>query len=180
MFKNNIKLSYFVLIISVVNLLLYHLPLFKFAVNNLDYKSLDGILTIVNLAVLTIFLNVLFFYILFFISQFIGKLLLVIFFNINAIAIYFIVTYGVIIDETMIGNILNTKFEESSSFFSFGLIMYLILLGVIPSILIIKTKIIKVKFTKFLIHTVLNFIFIVLFVILILAVGYGLITIQKF
>ncbi len=166
MFKNNIKLSYFVLIISVVNLLLYHLPLFKFAVNNLDYKSLDGILTIVNLAVLTIFLNVLFFYILFFISQFIGKLLLVIFFNINAIAIYFIVTYGVIIDETMIGNILNTKFEESSSFFSFGLIMYLILLGVIPSILIIKTKIIKVKFTKFLIHTVLNFIFIVLFVYL--------------
>jgi lipid A ethanolaminephosphotransferase len=164
MLKKNIKLSYFVLIISFLNLVLYHLPLFQFAVNNLNYKSLDGILTIVNLIILTFFLNVLVFYILLFISRFIGKLILVLFFNINAIAIYFINTYSVIIDETMIGNILNTKFEESSSFFSFSLILYLILLGVIPSILIVKTKIIKVKFTKFLLHTILNFVFIVLFV----------------
>ncbi len=164
MFKKNIKLSHFVLIISFINLVLYHLPLFQFAVNNLNYKSLNGILTIVNLTILTFFLNVLVFYIILFISRFVGKLALVLFFNINAIAIYFINTYSVIIDETMIGNILNTKFEEASSFFSFGLILYLILLGIIPSIFIFKTKIIKVKFTKFLLHTILNFIFIILFV----------------
>jgi glucan phosphoethanolaminetransferase (alkaline phosphatase superfamily) len=49
----------------------------------------------------------------------------------------------VIIDESMIGNILNTNYEESSSFFSFKLILYLVILGILPSIFIIKANIIK-------------------------------------
>ena len=52
MFKNNIKVSYVSLIISCVNLVLYHLPLFQFACDNLDYKSLDGVLTLASLVVI--------------------------------------------------------------------------------------------------------------------------------
>ena len=161
MLKNKITLSYFVLIISIVILFLYHLPIYQFTINNLNYKGLDRVLTIVSLALLIVSLNALVFYIILFVSRFIGKLLLVLFANINAIAIYFINTYSVIIDKTMIGNILNTNFEESSSFLSFSLIVYLILLGIIPSVLIIKSKIIKVKFKKILKHIVLTFIFII-------------------
>lgn len=164
MFKKSIKLSYFALIISFINLLFYYLPFYKFAINNVDCKSLNGILILVSLTVLIICLNALVFYILLFISRYIGKFILVLFANLNAIAIYFINTYGVIIDITMIGNVINTNFEESSSFMSLGLVMYLILLGIIPSIFIIKTKTTKVKIKRFLIQVVLTFSFLLSFI----------------
>jgi len=164
MFKNNIKVSYVSLIISCVNLVLYHLPLFQFACDNLDYKSLDGVLTLASLVVIILVLNAFIFYISLFIAPLIGRLLLVLFVNINAIAVYFIFTYGVIIDKTMIGNVLNTNYEESSSFFSFSLIIYLILLGLIPSILILKIRIIKVKLKTFIIHTCSALLFIIIFI----------------
>ena len=164
MFKNNIKVSYVSLIISCVNLVLYHLPLFQFATDNLDYKSWDGILTLASLVVIILVLNALIFYIILFIAPFIGRVLLVLSHNINAIAVYFIFTYGVIIDKTMIGNVLNTNYEESSSFFSFSLILYLILLGVIPSILIFKIKIIKVKIKTFLVHSGSALLFVLIFI----------------
>ncbi len=164
MLKNNIKLSYFVLIISFANLFLYHLPLFRFSFDSLNYKSLGGISILISLGILVIILNALVFYILLYISRFIGKLALVVFANVNAVAIYFINTYSIIIDKTMIGNILNTSFDESSSFFSLTLIFYIVLLGIIPSILIIKSKIIKVKFTKFMLHIVLTFVFVLSFI----------------
>ena len=164
MFKNNIKVSYVSLIISCVNLVLYHLPLFQFATDNLDYKSLDGVLTLTSLVVIILVLNALIFYIILFIAPFIGRVLLVLSVNTNAIAVYFIFTYGVIIDKTMIGNVLNTNYEESSSFLSFGLILYLILLGVIPSILIFKIKIVKVKLKTFLAHIGSAFLFVLIFI----------------
>lgn len=164
MFKNNIKVSYVSLIISCVNLVLYHLPLFQFACDNLDYKSLDGVLTLASLVVIILVLNAFIFYISLFIAPLIGRLILVLFVNINAIAVYFIFTYGVIIDKTMIGNVLNTNYEESSSFFSFSLIIYLILLGLIPSILILKIRIIKVKLKTFIIHTCSALLFIIIFI----------------
>ena len=161
MLKNKIKLSYFVLIISISNLFLYHLPVYQFTINNLNYEGFDRAFTIISIAILLVSLNALVFYIALFISRFIGKSLLVLFVNINAIAIYFINTYSVIIDKTMIGNILNTNFEESTSYFSFSFIVYLVLLGIIPSILIIKIKIINVTFKKFFKHIVFIFIFII-------------------
>ena len=147
--KNNIKITHFVLVISVLNLLLFHLPFFEFVVNNVDCKSFNGILLVVSLLVLMLLLNALVFFIFFYISRYLGKFLLVTFFIINSIAIYFVTTYSVILDESMIGNVLNTKFEESSSFFSFKLIVYLILFGILPSIYILYVQIINVTFKRF-------------------------------
>lgn len=160
MFKKSIKLSSFILIISTLNLFLFHLPVYRFSVQNYDGENLDKVLLILSLAVLIVALNALVFYLVLFISRSIGKFFLVLFTNINAIAVYFINTYNVIIDKTMIGNVLNTNFDESTSFLSFGFVLYLVLLGIIPSILIIKTKIIKEGYKKTLKHIVLTFIFI--------------------
>ena len=161
MFNKSIKLSSFILIISSLNLLLFHLPVYRFSVQNYDGKNLDKVLLVLSLAVLILALNALVFYLVLFISRFIGKFFLVLFTIINAIAVYFINTYNVIIDKTMIGNILNTNFDESTSFLSFGFVLYLVLLGIIPSVFIIKTKIIKEGYKKALKHIVLTFIFIV-------------------
>lgn len=152
MLRKKIKLSYFSLIISIANLFLFHFAFYKFVVNNIDITSANGVLLVTSLTLAAIVLNALVFYIGLFLLRSIGKWILILFFIINAIALYFINTYGVIIDRTMIGNILNTNLEESSSYFSATLIGYLLFLGIIPSILIFKTKIINVKFKKFLIH----------------------------
>ncbi len=147
--KNNLKLTHFVLLMSFINFLFFHYPFFKFVASNVDCKSFNGILIIISLVILMLVLNALVFFIIFFISQIIGKFLLVLFFIINSIAIYFVNTYSAIIDESMIGNVLNTDYAESTSFFSLKLIVYLVILGIIPSIFIIKLKLINVTTKKF-------------------------------
>ena len=158
--KNNLKLTHFVLGMSVLNFLFFHYPFFSFVFKNLDYKSFNGVTIIISLIILMLVLNAFVFYLIFFLSRYVGKFLLVLFFIINAIAVYFINTYSVIIDESMIGNILNTKYEEASSFFSIKLIFYVLFLGIIPSIYIIKVKLIKEPLKKFLITVSLTLLFV--------------------
>ncbi|MEZ4877438.1 MAG: phosphoethanolamine--lipid A transferase EptA [Flavobacterium sp.] len=158
--KNNLKITHFVLLMSCLNFLFFHLPFFTFVFKNLEYKSFSGISIIISLIILMLVLNAFVFYLIFSLSRRVGKFLLVLFFCINAIAVYFVNTYGVIIDESMIGNVLNTKYGEASSFFSLKLIAYLVLFGVIPSIYIFKVKIIKDTWKKFLITISLTLIFI--------------------
>ena len=147
--KNNLKITHFVLLMSFLNFLFFHYPFFKFVFTNVDYKSFNGITLIISLLILMLVLNAFVFFLIFSLSRIVGKVLLVLFFIINSIAVYFINTYSVIIDESMIGNVLNTKYEESSSFFSIKLLVYVIVFGVIPSIYIIRTKIITVTVKRF-------------------------------
>jgi lipid A ethanolaminephosphotransferase len=164
MLKNNLRITHFVLLMSFLNFLFFHLPFFTYVFNNVDYKSFNGIILVASLVILMLVLNAFVFYLIFFLSRYVGKFLLVLFFMINSIAVYFINTYSVIIDESMIGNILNTNYEESSSFFSIKLIVYIILLGVIPSVYIIKVKIINTTLKKFLTISSLTLLFIVVLI----------------
>ncbi|MFZ4671307.1 MAG: phosphoethanolamine--lipid A transferase EptA [Flavobacterium sp.] len=165
MLKNDLKITHFVLVMSVLNFLFFHFPFFTFVIHNIDYKSFNGVLLIFSLMLLMLVLNAFVFYLIFYLSRYFGKALLVIFFIANAIAVYFINTYGVIIDESMIGNILNTNYEESSSYFSIKMIAYILILGVIPSIYIIKVKIIKVPLKQFFKTIALTLLVILLLVI---------------
>lgn len=164
MLKSSLKITHFVLLMSFLNLVFFHFSFYHFVFQNLDYKSLNGIVIIISLVIIMLVTNAFVFYLLFSLSRFVGKPLLIILFIINSVAVYFVNTYGVIIDKSMIGNILNTNYDESSSFFSFKLILYLIFLGIIPSIYIIKVKIINVTWKKFLITTSLTLLFIVILV----------------
>lgn len=157
--SKKIKLSYYALLFSFINLILYHYPFYKFVWSNIDVKSWNGILLLVSLTIAAILANAFFFYLILFLLRSVGKWLMALFFILNAIAVYFIITYGVIIDETMIGNVLNTNYEESSSFLSFGLFAYLILLGVLPCILLFKLKFERVKLKKFLTHISITLLF---------------------
>jgi len=164
MLKNKVKITQFVIVLSILNFLLFHYPFFHFVFVNLDYKSGTGVLIIISLVILMLVANAFAFYLFLFLSRVVGKTLLVLFFIVNATCVYFINTYGVIIDESMIGNILNTKYEEASSFFSLKLIMYVVLLGIFPSIYIIRTKVINVTFKRFLAVSSLTLLFIVVMI----------------
>jgi lipid A ethanolaminephosphotransferase len=157
--SKKIKLSYFALLLSFINLVLYQYPFYTFVIGNIDTESFNGILLLVSLTVAALFLNAVVFYIGLYLLRFVGKWILVLFFNISAIAVYFINTYGVIIDRTMIGNILNTNYEESSSFLSVGLLLYIVFLGIVPSILIFKFEVTRVTIKKFLLQVFLTLLF---------------------
>lgn len=149
--KSEIKIIPFVLLISALNFLFFHFPFFKFVFNNVDHKSLNGINIMISLAVLVLIANAFFFFLIFFLSRFVGKFLVTIFFIVNAIAVYFVNTYSVIIDESMVGNVLNTNYAESSSFVSVKLFLYIILLGILPAIYVIRAKIVTVPVKRFLV-----------------------------
>lgn len=149
MLKSSLKVTHFALLMSVLHLLLFHIPFYTYVVNNIDYTSFNGVLLIASLVVVMVVANFFAFYLFLYLSRFVGKFLLVLFFLINAVSVYFITTYGVIIDESMISNVFNTNYEESSSFFSIKLVLYLVLLGILPSIYIVRTKIIPSTFKQF-------------------------------
>src|SRR5215468_3664996 len=121
----------FIAVTAVVNALLYHLPLFRFATDNLDL-SFTGNLTLATLLVLLVSETVILFTLLALISVRLLKPFCMLIVMGNAVALYFVVTYHVVLDETMMGNVLNTDFAESSEYLHATLIVYVLALGVLP------------------------------------------------
>ena len=158
----SLQISY---IASILTFLLFHLPFFRFVFDNLDYKSFSGIILIVCLIVVMLVANAWVYYTLIRISKIFGKIMLIIFFIANSISLYFINTYSVILDESMMGNLINTNTTEATSYFSWKFVWYIVLFGLIPSIYIVTVKIkqepLKRFFRNFLIS--LGFILIMIF-----------------
>ena len=165
MFKSKIGIVPFVAFLSILNGIFFHFPFFKFVFANIDTKSVNGILLIISLFVLLIVANGFAFLLFMFISKYLGKFLLVLSFLLSSVAIYFVNTYGVIIDESMIGNVFNTKYSEASSFFSWAMAGYVFFLGILPSLYIIKADILKISAKNFfkIIGVSLAFILVVVF-----------------
>lgn len=59
----------------------------------------------------------------------------------SSLTSYFMQTYNVILDETMIQNTLETNFNESMDLLTIKLLVYLIVLGLIPSWVVYKIRI---------------------------------------
>ena len=59
----------------------------------------------------------------------------------SSIASYFMDSYNVVIDTSMIENIFSTNLSESLDLFSLKLVIYIILLGILPSLFIYKLNI---------------------------------------
>jgi lipid A ethanolaminephosphotransferase len=131
----------FIAVTAVLNALLYHLPLLSFAAGNLDLSSFTGDLTLATLLVTVLSETVLVFTLLALISDRLLKPFFMLIALGNAVAVYFVVTYHVVLDETMMGNVLNTDFAESSEYLHPTLIVYVLALGVLPSWLLARVRI---------------------------------------
>lgn len=138
------------LLISFLNLVLFHYPFFRFVFEHIDYHSGSGMLMIISFVVLMLVVDAFVFLLLLLISLPVALGLVTLFFILNAISLYFVNTYGVIIDESMIGNVLNTKYQEASSFFSIKLILYVLLLGIVPCIFFFRAKMERMRLKKIL------------------------------
>ncbi len=131
----------FIALAAALNTLLYHPPLFSFAVGNLDLSSFTGALTLATLLFALCSETVLLLTLLTLISHRILKPFCMLMAMGNAVAVYFVVTYHTVLDETMMGNVQNTDFAESLEYLHPTLIVYLLALGVLPCWLLARVRI---------------------------------------
>lgn len=136
--------------ISFVNLIFFYYPFFQYVFKNININSFIGLWLVFSLFILSIVLNWLVFYTLLQITKVVGKIIISMLFIINALALYFIHTYHVILDESMIGNVVNTNWEESTSYFSIKQLLFILFFGIVPSIIIFKIKTETDHYKKFL------------------------------
>jgi len=92
--------------------------------------SLGILLAALNLFLLTLFS-----------SKYTTKPLLILVLLVSALTAYFMDTFHVVIDSSMIRNVLQTDFRESLDLLSFKLVGYFLLLGVLPSYLVYRTSV---------------------------------------
>ncbi len=87
-----------------------------------------------SLVVVMLSLHFMLTYLTLFLLRKVGRVLLAILSVINAVAVYFVFTYHVIIDATAIENVFNTRYSEASGFFNWSLWLFILAAGVLPAV----------------------------------------------
>lgn len=131
----------FITLINVVNVLLYCSPLFTYIFSHLDVFSVGGALTFLSTLTILFTLTSLILFSIAIISLKTLKGFCILMMLTNSIALYFVLTYNVILDRTMMGNVFNTDFAEATSYYNPKIFVYFLLLGVLPSYAISKIRI---------------------------------------
>ena len=132
--RKPISLFVFSCIVSIGTLLLYNIPFFRYVADNSNESAGGRIFLLASLAVIMLALNFMMTCLVMFLMRIVGRILLALFSIINAMAVYFIITYSVMIDATTIENVFNTRYSEASGFFSWGLWLFILAFGVLPAL----------------------------------------------
>lgn len=128
------------LIVTIYTLLAYHYPLFRLVVNNIE-GGINGWIITGGLAVLMLATNFMMSYIFLYLLRDVGKWIIGLSLIGDAIALYFINTYDVLITDSMMGNVFNTRYSEASGFFSWIAVLYIIFLGILPCVFVVSRKV---------------------------------------
>ncbi|HEC30171.1 MAG TPA: phosphoethanolamine--lipid A transferase [Gammaproteobacteria bacterium] len=67
---------------------------------------------------------------------------------VSSFSAYFMDSYGVMIDKTMMRNVLETDVTESYELLNFKMLYYFVIIGLLPSLIIIRTNIIYKPFLR--------------------------------
>ena len=150
------KASNYVLITSIINSIFFNLVLFSFVVENTDVLSTSGAVIFLSVFLITFTFTFTFASLVTLISPTLLKLFLSVTAIINAAAIYYMFNYQVVLDKTMMGNIFNTEYSESSELITFNLLLFIGFIGLIPAYFYIKLKISRVDRVKVAINGVIG------------------------
>jgi lipid A ethanolaminephosphotransferase len=131
----------FIVVTAGLNTALYHLPLFSFATRNLDLATFGGLLTLATVLIGVFLESALLLLLPALLSHRILKPFCMLMAVGNAVAVYFLVTYHVVLDATMMGNVLNTDFAEASAYLHPTLTVYVLALGVLPCWILTRVRI---------------------------------------
>ena len=132
--RKPISLLTFSCIVSIGTLLLYNLPFLNYVADNTNESVGGKIFLMASLVIIMLVLNFMMTYLVMFLMRIVGRILLAILSVINATAVYFIITYSVMIDATTIENVFNTRYSEASGFFSWSLWLFIFVAGIFPAL----------------------------------------------
>ena len=138
--KRECKATTLSLIVTIYTLFAYHYPLFRLVVNNIE-GGVNGWIITGGLAVLMLATNFMMSYIFLYLLRGVGKWIIGLSLIADAVALYFINTYDVLITDSMMGNVFNTRYSEASGFFSWVAVLYVIFLGILPCIFVVSRKV---------------------------------------
>lgn len=127
------------LLLSTYTLLAFNLPFFLHATRQME-GGWNALLLTASAAGLMLGLNFLVAYLLLYLGRFVGKLLLALTMLGNAVMLYFVVNFDVLVTDSMMGNVLNTHASEATSFLSLALGGYVLLLGLPAALYILLRK----------------------------------------
>lgn len=150
--KKNIKLTTMCAVLSLFTLVAYHYPFFRLVLDNIE-GGFNGVMITLGLGVIMLALNFFFYYLVLYVGRIVGKCILGFMFIADAVSLYFINAYEVLITDKMMGNVFNTQYSEASGFFSLSAVLYVLLLGIIPCIYLFVQKVEYGTFRRFLANT---------------------------
>ncbi len=111
-----IGLARFVLGYGLVNMVLFQAPALRHAMSVTDLGNAAGWVTLASFEILQLFLFFFLLYGIALISVRLMQAVAVVLFVANSVALYFITTFNVLLDDSMIANILNTDPREAGGF----------------------------------------------------------------
>lgn len=151
-FKQKRSITLISALLSIYTLLAYHYPLFKVIVENLE-GGFNGIIITVGFAVLMLATNFFFYNLLLYLTRTVGKWITAFTLIGDAIMLYFVNTYDVLVTDSMMGNVFNTRYSEASGYFSLSAVLYVVFLGILPATLLILQQIDYKSLKRFGINT---------------------------
>ena len=131
--NNPARLSAFAFVLSLFTLVAFHKPLLELVLECVE-RDANGYLLIASIALLTLVVNFMVYYLLLFLGRVVGKVIIALSLLANATALYFVNTYEVLLTRDMMGNLFNTNLSEASGYLSFTPFIYVALLGIAPCI----------------------------------------------
>ncbi|MBN2782700.1 MAG: phosphoethanolamine--lipid A transferase [Campylobacterales bacterium] len=132
-------------IVALLYTLFYNYTFFKYLVDVFEFRGINIVYDISVAINLFLFI---FFCFTVLASKYTTKPFLIFTVMVSSFTTYFMNTYNIVIDDLMYQNVLQTNINESIDLFSFKLILYVLFLGVLPSIFIYRYKITYHSFKK--------------------------------
>lgn len=139
LFSKKVSIFAYSAVLSLVNLLCFHYPFFDFVAGNVEHSKKFVILASLGILIFVIgFFAVM---LVTFLLRSVGKILAGICHIISCVSVYCILTYHIILDDSMIANVFNTRVSEASGFMNWEIIAVMIFAGIIPAIIISCIKV---------------------------------------
>ena len=144
-----------------------------FFTHSIDVYGLNGINVIYIISLAIVLFSFIIFLFTLLSSRYTTKPILIFTLMVSSSINYFMNNYNIIVDSDMIRNTLQTNYDESMDLLSIKLILYIVFLGILPSIMVYKTSISYEKSIKKEIFSKLKIVSISLLVIIIILFSFS-------
>lgn len=139
--RRTITLWQYCAVSSVLTLVLYNIPFLRFVFDHAQMGAVERAMITGTMVVLLLTLNFFAYYLVTRLLRMAGRALVALWLFLSGVCTYFIVTYHTMMDDSMLGNVFNTRYSEASGFMNSRLFIAVALLGLLPALWALVQKV---------------------------------------